>query len=54
MASDNTVFYFGPGRTDPSPIVSRFTQENELGEGDGQEFWRQVLNDVLAKGEQLF
>ncbi len=30
MASDNTVFYFGPGRTDPSPIVSRFTQENDL------------------------
>jgi GGDEF domain-containing protein len=30
MASDNAVFYFGPGRTDVSPIVSRFTQENEL------------------------
>ena len=26
----------------------------EMGEGDGQEFWRQALNDVLAKGEQLF
>ncbi len=30
MASDKTVFYFGPGCTDPSPIVSRFTEENEL------------------------
>jgi predicted Zn finger-like uncharacterized protein len=26
----------------------------DMGEGDGQEFWRQALNDVLAKGEQLF
>ena len=26
----------------------------EMAEGDGQEFWRQALNDVLAKGEQLF
>ena len=30
MASDKTVLYFGPGRTDPSPIVSRFTEVNEL------------------------
>ena len=30
MASDKTVFYFGPGRTAPSPIVARFTEENEL------------------------
>ena len=26
----------------------------EMAEGDGLEFWRQALNDVLAKGEQLF
>ena len=30
MASDKTVLYFGPGRSDPSPLVSRFTEENEL------------------------
>jgi predicted Zn finger-like uncharacterized protein len=26
----------------------------EMAEGDGQEFWREALNDVLAKGESLF
>ncbi len=26
----------------------------EMAETDGQEFWRDALNDVLAKGEQLF
>jgi len=26
----------------------------EMAEGDGQEFWRSALNDVLAKGEPLF
>lgn len=26
----------------------------EMAEGDGQELWRQALNDVLAKGEELF
>jgi predicted Zn finger-like uncharacterized protein len=26
----------------------------EMAEGDGQEFWRAALNDVLAQGEQLF
>ncbi len=30
MASDKTVLYFGPGRTGPSPIVSRFAEENGL------------------------
>jgi len=30
MASDKTVLHFGPGRTDPSPMVSLFVQENEL------------------------
>ena len=30
MHSDKTVLYFGPGRTDPSPLVSRFIEENEL------------------------
>jgi predicted Zn finger-like uncharacterized protein len=26
----------------------------EMAEGEGQEFWRAALNDVLAQGEQLF
>ena len=26
----------------------------EMAEGDGQEFWRAALNDVLAKGEEVF
>ena len=26
----------------------------EIAGGDGQEFWREALNDVLAKGESLF
>jgi hypothetical protein len=25
-----------------------------MAEGDGQEFWRAALNDVLAKGEEVF
>jgi GGDEF domain-containing protein len=30
MATDTTVLYFGLGFTDPSPLVSQFTGENEL------------------------
>jgi len=30
MASDKTVLYFGPGRTTPSSLVSRFTAEHGL------------------------
>jgi len=26
----------------------------EMAEGEGQEFWREALNDVLAKGEEIF
>jgi pyruvate/2-oxoglutarate dehydrogenase complex dihydrolipoamide acyltransferase (E2) component len=26
----------------------------EMAEGEGQEFWREALNDLLAKGERLF
>jgi hypothetical protein len=25
-----------------------------MAEGEGQEFWREALNDLLAKGERLF
>jgi GGDEF domain-containing protein len=30
MASDNTILYFGPGRTAPSELVVRFARENNL------------------------
>jgi GGDEF domain-containing protein len=30
MASDKTVLYFGPGRTNPSPLVTRFAREQGL------------------------
>jgi GGDEF domain-containing protein len=30
MASDKTVLYFGPGRTDPSELVSDFAREHDL------------------------
>ncbi|HIN50569.1 MAG TPA: hypothetical protein EYM78_07620 [Gemmatimonadetes bacterium] len=30
MASDKTLLYFGPSRTGPSPIVSRFAEESGL------------------------
>jgi precorrin-2 methylase len=26
----------------------------ELAEGEGRQFWREALNDILAKGEPLF
>ncbi len=26
----------------------------ELADGPGREFWREALNDVLAKGQRLF
>lgn len=30
MASNKTVLHFGPGQADPSPLVSRFAEENGL------------------------
>jgi GGDEF domain-containing protein len=30
MAAERTVLYYGPGSRDPSPLVSRFAQENDL------------------------
>lgn len=31
MASDNNLLYFGPGRAEPSALVSRFGAEHDLG-----------------------
>ena len=30
MAAERTVLYYGPDRPDPSPLVSRFAEENAL------------------------
>ena len=49
MASDKTVLYFGPGRTGPSPIVSRFVEENglELDRVDQVADLRALLNRTM-------
>jgi len=49
MDSDKTVLYFGPGRTDPSPLVSQFVRHGdfELVWVDGTGEVRALLNRTL-------
>ncbi len=46
MASDKTILYFGPRRTSPSDLVSRFAEENDLEvvSVDREEDMRALLN----------
>ena len=56
----NAEVRFGPFLTDFEEEIDKSWKEYveqvgaEMAETDGKEFWRLALNDVLAKGEEVF